>query len=73
MNIDMYKYKMKFGVAVHNPPPLVYHYDGIGESVSHRTTANVRFRFLRKIFTQISKLTSYIRKRCATFDHERKI
>ncbi len=31
------------------------------------TTANARFGFLRKILSQISKLTSYIRKRCTTF------
>ena len=32
-----------------------------------RTTANVRFRWLKAIFTQIAKATSYIRKRCTTF------
>ena len=30
----------------------------------YRTTANVRFRWLKSIFTQIAKATSYIRKRC---------
>lgn len=34
-----------------------------GETFSHRTTANVRFRFIRKIFIQITKATSYIRER----------
>jgi hypothetical protein len=28
----------------------------------HPTTANVRFRWLKAIFTQITKATSYIRK-----------
>ena len=32
-----------------------------------RTTANVRFRWLKAIFTQISKLTSHSRKRCVKF------
>lgn len=32
--------------------------------VSHRTTANVRFG--AKLLSQISNLTSYIRKRCGT-------
>jgi hypothetical protein len=32
--------------------------------ILHHTTANVRFGFLRKTLIQISKLTSYIRKRC---------
>ena len=35
--------------------------------LNYRATANVRFRWLRVILTQISKLTSYIRKRCMTF------
>ena len=30
-----------------------------------RTTANVRFGWLKAILTQIAKATSYIRKRCA--------
>jgi hypothetical protein len=30
----------------------------------HRTTANVRFRWLKAIFTKITKVTSYIHKRC---------
>ncbi len=30
----------------------------------HRTTENVRFRWLKAIFTQIAKATSYISKRC---------
>ena len=33
----------------------------------HPTTANVRFRWLKAIFTQIAKATSYIRKRCTQF------
>ena len=33
--------------------------------LEQRTTANVRFGFLKKILTQITKVTSYIRKRCA--------
>jgi hypothetical protein len=33
----------------------------------HPTTANVRFRWLSAIFTQIAKATSYIRKRCKKF------
>ena len=32
--------------------------------LERRTTANVRFRWLKAIFTQIAKATSYIRKRC---------
>jgi len=34
------------------------------QTQSHRTTANVRFRWLKAIYTQIAKATSYIRKRC---------
>jgi hypothetical protein len=37
----------------------------LAEKINGRTTANVRFRCLKTIFTQITKATSYIRKRCA--------
>ena len=52
-----------------DPMKVVLNSDGTykiinGETFSHRTTANVRFRWLSAILTQISKLTSYIRKRC---------
>ena len=35
----------------------------VKQKFNHRTTANVRLAFY-KMLTQISKLTSYIRKRC---------
>ena len=60
---ESYKWRTRYGVSIHQPPPLVFNYDGIGETVSHRTTADVRFRWLKAIFTQIAKATSYIRKR----------
>jgi len=37
----------------------------IRKTFLHPTTANVRFRWLKAIFTKIAKATSHIRKRCA--------
>lgn len=38
-----------------------------GYTSQHRTTANVWFGWLKAIFSKMTKVTSYIRKRCVKY------